>query len=84
LPPLITTSYVLDEVITFFNARGRHPKAVEIGERLLASPSIRPVHVEEESFEAGWTHLKQHADKRYSLTDCISFVLMRRLGSKRR
>ena len=45
LPTLTTTSYVLDEVVSFFNVRGRHAKAVEVGERLLGSPSVRMVHV---------------------------------------
>ena len=34
--PLVTTSYVIDETVTFFNSRNLHAKAVEIGERLLA------------------------------------------------
>jgi predicted nucleic acid-binding protein len=36
LPLLITTSYIFDEVVTFFNSRNRHTKAVEIGSLLLA------------------------------------------------
>jgi predicted nucleic acid-binding protein len=35
LPLLVTTTYVFDEVVTFFNNRNRHAKAVEIGERLM-------------------------------------------------
>ena len=38
LPPLITTSYIFDEVVTFFNNRNHHAKATEVGERLLSSP----------------------------------------------
>ncbi len=80
LPPLVTTSYVFDEVVTFFTSRGRHAKAVEIGRRLLESPSVSLVQVDEELFHGGWEYLQQRSDKRYSLTDCISFVLMQRLG----
>jgi len=29
LPLLVTTSYVFDETVTFFNSRQRHAKAVE-------------------------------------------------------
>jgi predicted nucleic acid-binding protein len=35
LPPLVTTSYVFDEVVTYFNSRGYHSKAIEVGNRLL-------------------------------------------------
>jgi predicted nucleic acid-binding protein len=29
-------------------------------------------------FEAGWTRFQERQDKRYSLTNCISFVVMER------
>lgn len=82
LPPLITTSYVFDEVITFFNSRNFHAKAVEIGNNILNSPAIQFIHVDEHLFQEGWLYLKKHDDKSYSLTDCISFVVMNRHGIK--
>lgn len=78
LPVLVTTSYVLDEVVTFFNSRNRHAKAVEIGKLLLESPSIKLVHVDEVLFREAWRFFVQHADKSYSLTDCSSFLVMKR------
>ena len=80
LPPLVTTSYVLAEVVTFFNSRNRHAKAVEVGSRLMRSPSVELVHVDEAMFHEAWRYFTQHSDKSYSLTDCISFVVMERLG----
>lgn len=80
LPLLVTTSYVFDEVVTFFNHRGYHAKAVEVGNRLLGSPSVQFVHVDEKLFREGWEYLQQHKDKKYSLTDCISFVVMKNSG----
>ena len=80
LPPLVTTSYVFDEVVTFFNSRGRHAKAVEVGESLLESPSVEFIHVDELLFREGWQFFRKHRDKSYSLTDCVSFVLMGRRG----
>jgi predicted nucleic acid-binding protein len=80
LPPLITTSYVFDETVTFFNSRGYHAKAVEVGNNLLHSPSVQLIQVDETLFREGWTILQHYQDKRYSLTDCISCVLMRQLG----
>jgi predicted nucleic acid-binding protein len=80
LPRLVTTSFVLDEAVTFLNSRNQHAKAVEVGNRLMGSPSVQFVHVDEALFYEGWRYFEQHADKAYSLTDCISFVLMERLG----
>ncbi len=82
LPPLITTSYIFDEVITFFNSRNYHSKAIETGNSILSSRSIRFIHVDEHLFQEGWLYLKKHNDKSYSLTDCISFVIMNRHGIK--
>ncbi len=80
LPPLVTTSYVFDEVVTFFNSRGHHQKAVEVGGYLIRSPSVQFVHVDEALFFDGWKCFTRYGDKRYSLTDCISFVAMHNFG----
>ena len=79
-PDFVTTSYVFDEVVTFFNSRGRHAKAVELGHRLLESPSVRLIQVDQHLFDEGWRYLQGRPDKRFSLTDCISFVIMEREG----
>ncbi len=77
---LVTTSYVLDKIVTFLNSKRQHSKAVRVGNNLLAASSIQMIHVDEALFYEGWRYFEQHADKTFSLTDCISFVLMRRLG----
>ena len=79
-PPLLTTSYVFDEVMTFFNSRGFHSKAIEVGNNLLNSFSILIIHVDEALFLEGWNYFQKYQDKQYSLTDCISFVVMERSG----
>ncbi|MEX2176931.1 MAG: PIN domain-containing protein [Pirellulaceae bacterium] len=76
----VTTSYILNEVVTYLNSRSLHAKAVEIGTLLLAAEIVRLVHVEEPLFLEGWRFFERHRDKTYSLTDCISFVLMKQLG----
>lgn len=78
-PELVTTSYVFDEVVTFFNRRGRHARALEIGNLLLASPLVELIHVDKTIFDEAWHYFARHSDKSYSLTDCISFVVMKRL-----
>ena len=80
MPPMTTTSYVADEVVTFFNVRGQHGKAVELGEALLSSPSVEMIHVGEELLGRALDLLRARPDKRYSLTDCVSFVAMRERG----
>lgn len=80
LMQMVTTSFILDEVVTFFNNRGYHDRAVEVGNNLLESPSVRFIHVDKSLFYDGWRYFQQHKDKDYSLTDCISFVVMQQLG----
>ncbi len=79
-PQLVTTSFVLDEVVTYFVSRRQHAKAVELVDRVLASASVRLRHVDEELFHAAFEYLRRRPDKRFSLTDCVSFVLMTQLG----
>ncbi len=75
---LVTTTYVLDETATFFNSRGHHAKALQIGTALLNSTLMTLIHVDEALFNDAWREFTLHSDKRYSLTDCVSFVVMRR------
>jgi hypothetical protein len=46
----------------------------------LNSPSVQLIRVDEALFQEGWAYFQRHQDKRYSLTDCISFVTMQQLG----
>jgi len=80
MPRLVTTTYVFDEVVTYLNSRGLHASAVKTGRRLLGSPSVELVHVGDELFRAAFDLLERRPDKRYSLTDCVSFVLMSERG----
>jgi predicted nucleic acid-binding protein len=79
LPSLVTTSYIFDEITTYFNNHGYHSKAIEVGDRLLSSSSVQLVHVDEDLFNQAWQYFQDHQDKRYSFTDCVSFVVMKNL-----
>lgn len=76
----ITTSFVLDEVVTHLNARGHHSQAVRIGGQLMNSFDVTFVEVDHELLMDAWNYFVRHQDKQYSLTDCTSFVLMQRRG----
>jgi predicted nucleic acid-binding protein len=66
--------------VTDFNSHGHHAKVVQVGNSLLRSPSLQLVHVDEAVFHAGWIYFQQHQDKACLFTDCISFVVMQKLG----
>lgn len=83
LPRLVSTTYVFDEVVTYLNARGLHESAVKVGRRLLESPSVELVHVDEGLFHRAFELFEGRQDKGYSLTDCVSFVVMRDRGLAR-
>jgi predicted nucleic acid-binding protein len=64
--------------VTFFNSRGHHAKAISIGKALLDSRLVTLVHVDEAFFSEAWRDFVGKSDNRYSLTDCISFIVMKR------
>lgn len=76
LPRIITTSYIFDEIVTYFNSRNYHAKAVQVGNSLLQSTYVSTIDVDRQLFLQGWQYFQQHDDKQYSLTDCISFIVM--------
>lgn len=78
-PQLVTTAFILAETVTFFNRRHRHAKAVEIGTYLQTSPSVEFVTINDELFQVGWELFQRYSDKRFSLTDCLSFAVMHNL-----
>ena len=76
MPMLLSTTYIFDEVVTFFNSRQNHAKAVEIGNILLSSSFVEMIEVDSQLFEEGWRYFERHKDKHYSFTDCVSFGVM--------
>jgi predicted nucleic acid-binding protein len=58
------------------SSRNLHHKAVEIGNQLLESPDIELVEIDQVLFNQGWEYFQKYQDKSYSLTDCLSFIVM--------
>jgi predicted nucleic acid-binding protein len=79
---VVTSSYVLSELVALFTSPIRLPRsrAVAIVDSLLTAPWIEVVYVDRALHEEGWNLLKSRLDKRWSLVDCTSFVLMERRG----
>lgn len=76
----LTTNHVVFESITLARASLHHRAAVEMGERLY-DESMARIHwaTPEEEHEA-FDYLKKYSDKEYSSVDCLSFVIMEKLG----
>jgi uncharacterized protein len=51
-----------------------------VGNNLLLSPSVQLIHVDTALFYEEWAYCQRHQDKDYSLTACISFLVMQKLG----
>ncbi|HUF08956.1 MAG TPA: type II toxin-antitoxin system VapC family toxin [Rhodothermales bacterium] len=74
---LISSSYVLDELMAWFSRYAE--KKIEVG-RNLRSGIVRLEWVNEKVEHEAWELFERHARLPFSLTDCTSFVLMDRLG----
>ncbi len=76
---LYTTELVLVEFLNYFSNFG--PKTrVEVSRVVnatLAKPNVRVVWQTQALFESGLDLYKARLDKGYSLTDCVSMVVMR-------
>jgi len=78
--PLVTTDYVIDELLTLLKIRESHRVAAAAGEALLQQDVTRVERITETDFRAAWEVFRQYRDKGWSFTDCTSKVMMERLG----
>jgi uncharacterized protein len=74
---LLTTTDVLDEIVTLVRYRLGHTAAAALGDKLLTSSWCRVVPVTDEVRSAAWEIFVKYDDQEFSLTDCTSFATMR-------
>ena len=80
-PTRLTHNYVLDELIPLAQTRGApRPATLSFSEQLLTDAKREIVWVDETFHRRALDLLVARADKRYSLCDAVSFVLMRASG----
>jgi hypothetical protein len=77
--PLVTTDYILDELLTLLKMRESHRVAVAAGEALWQQRVARIEHVTLEDIVRTWEVFRQYHDKDWSFTDCTSKVILERL-----
>lgn len=76
----LLSEMILGEVVTRLAARAGPRRAAEAARALLASRRYQVLFLDLELVAEAVAQLERFADKRLSLTDCASFVLMTRLG----
>jgi predicted nucleic acid-binding protein len=75
----VTTDYVLDETATLLQARRKAHLISPLFERLDHSQACRIEWTDSERFHEVRTFFLKHADKDWSFTDCLSFIVMSQL-----
>jgi predicted nucleic acid-binding protein len=78
--PLVTTAWVLTEVGDALSAPKLRPRFVQLVEALRTDPACSIVPPSAALFDAGVLLYAERSDKDWTLTDCISFAVMREYG----
>lgn len=79
---LITTNYVLAELIALLSSRSRisRQQIVTSIDALKITPHVEIIHIDTGLDAMAWTLLKSYIDKAWSLVDASSFVIMTSYG----
>jgi predicted nucleic acid-binding protein len=72
-----TTSAVINETANSLAEPRYRRNVAEFYKRLIASPRIEIVFVDEVLWSKGWELYEKYTDKKWSLTDCISMTVMK-------
>jgi uncharacterized protein len=78
--PLVTTEWVLTEVGDAFSQPGARQKFIRLLDLLREQPDVEIVSSTSDLFRRGTDFFSTRPDKEWSLTDCISFVVMNERG----
>lgn len=78
--PVITTAWILTEVANSLSAARFRTTVIALLDRLQADDSVRVMPPDNATFAQGVELYRNRSDKDWSLTDCISFVVMTREG----
>jgi predicted nucleic acid-binding protein len=76
---LVTTDYVVDELLTLLTVRRHRAIAERLGGKFWAGQVCRLHWTSQADVAAAWQTFLSHADKSWSFTDCVSHAVMLRL-----
>lgn len=77
---MLTTGWILAELGDGLASPANRPAFLATLDTLRADPNITVVGCGDELLEAGIDLFRQRPDKYWSLTDCLSFVVMQKEG----
>jgi uncharacterized protein len=79
---LVTTNYVLAELVALLTSPFRlpRPRQIQLLTALRAAPWVEVVHIDRVLDAAAWQLWQSRPDKLWSLVDCASFAVMRDRG----
>jgi predicted nucleic acid-binding protein len=77
---LVTTDYIVDELLTLFRVRREPNRAIAWLDRILFAERCNLVRIELVDFQRAIDVYRAFADKNWSFTDCTSLAVMERLG----
>lgn len=80
--PLLTTAWVLTELADAFGKTTQRAGFVRLHQSMLDDPKMEIVPASDELWERGLKLYSSRPDKDWSLTDCISFIVMQERGLK--
>ena len=78
--PIVTTAWVIVEVADALCAMNLRRFASEFHNELPGRSNIEMISPDRIWLDKGWAFYDAHRDKPWSLTDCISFCVMKELG----
>lgn len=77
---IVLSDHILTELANFYAGRQQRTVAGELCRGLLKRQTFKVVHVDQALLEEGLQLYLDRPDKRWSLTDCVSFIIMKREG----
>ncbi len=75
---LVTTNYILAELVALMTSpmRFHRPRIIEFINGIKESPFFDVIYITQDLDERAWELLSNRTDKKWSLVDCSSFIVM--------
>lgn len=79
-PPLVTTNFILAELLSLVTKRIGKKKGLELGEKIISSSVVQLVYLDEKTQVEAWQLYKKYKDKDFDFIDATSFIFCRKQG----